>query len=136
MALILVVGAGSALLEGVSQTLVAAGHRVVVAGDIAEAADALGATLPLIAVVEQAELARSGAVCKLTLARGGALVAFHGEEADAAPLSPRLQRTVIAQLQLPLERQRLVALVRYVEDRARAAGRGADEDGAVDGLSV
>ncbi|MBA3342215.1 MAG: hypothetical protein H0T48_10300 [Gemmatimonadaceae bacterium] len=136
MALILVVGAGSALLEGVSQTLVAFGHRVVVAGDIAEAANTLGATLPLIAIVEQGELARSDATCQLTLARGGAVVAFQGEEGDADPLPYRLRRTVIAKLQLPLERQRLLALVRYVEDRAHTAGRDAGEDGLAEEFSA
>ncbi len=41
-----------------------------------------------------------------------------------ATLPPSLQRAVLADLTLPLERNRLVALVAHVEERAKATGRG------------
>ena len=44
--------------------------------------------------------------------------------APPAALPPALQRTTLAELALPLERHRLVALVQRVEERARRAGRG------------
>ena len=40
-----------------------------------------------------------------------------------AALPPSLQRTTLAELALPLERHRLVALVQSVEERARRTGR-------------
>ena len=39
-------------------------------------------------------------------------------------LSPTVQRVVLADLTLPLERNRLMALVQHVGERAKAAGRG------------
>jgi CheY-like chemotaxis protein len=41
--------------------------------------------------------------------------------------SARLQRLVLADLDLPLERHRLLALVQRVDERARATGRRVDE---------
>jgi len=38
-------------------------------------------------------------------------------------LAPALQRALLADLALPLERNRLLALVQHVEERARATGR-------------
>jgi hypothetical protein len=40
-----------------------------------------------------------------------------------APLLPALQRSVLADLTLPLERHRLSALVTSLGDRAQATGR-------------
>jgi len=118
-----------ALMEGLAQTLVAAGHKVLVAADIPEALRTLGGARPLIAVVDRAELLRNDAALGLPLARGGALVEFHGDEADVAVLPYRIQRATLAKLQLPLERQRLVALVSNLERRALAAGRETPEEG-------
>jgi hypothetical protein len=44
-------------------------------------------------------------------------------------LSPTVQRVVLADLTLPLERNRLMALVQHVEDRAKTTGRGYGESG-------
>jgi len=121
-----------ALMEGLSQTLVAAGHEVVVAADIPEAIRTLGGARPLIAVVDRAELMRGDAVLGLPLARGGALVEFHGDDAGAAVLPHRIQRATLAKLQLPLERQRLVALVSNLEKRALAAGRKTSDEERLD----
>ena len=128
MASILVIGPDTALLEGISQTLVGAGHRVVVAKDVAEALETLQGAKPLVALVDCDELNKGGSIFRVSLAQGGALLAFHCDDEDAVDLPFRLQRATLAELKLPLERQRLLALVRYVESRARAAGRESSDE--------
>ena len=128
MALILVVGPDAAVLEGLSQTLVGAGHHVHLAGDISEAILGLGDTRPMVAVIDRDELIKGGLGLRGSLAAGGALIAFHCDEADAIRLPFELRRATLAELQLPLERQRLLALVKFVESRARAAGKDAHDD--------
>lgn len=123
MAFIVVVGPDAALLEGLSQTLVGDGHRVLVASDIPEALENLRGTRPLAAVVHQDELLSGGSRFQIPLAHGGALLAFHSDDSEAAALPFRLQRARLAELILPLERQRLLALLRCVVSRAEAAGR-------------
>ncbi|MDO8501444.1 MAG: hypothetical protein Q7S20_06350 [Gemmatimonadaceae bacterium] len=132
MASILVVGPDTALLEGISQTLVGADHKVVVARDVAEALELLQGARPLVAVVHMDELLNGGSVFRVTLAQGGALIAFHSDETDAAGLPFQLQRAMLAELRLPLERQRLLALVKFVESRARAAGRDSSDEDATE----
>jgi DNA-binding NtrC family response regulator len=121
---ILVVGSDVALLEGVAQTLVGAGHQVVIAKDIPEALETLHDDRPLVALVHCDELLSRGAMLRPALAEGGAMVAFHCDDADEQRLPFRVKRSTLAELTLPLERQRLLALVRHVETRAQAAGRG------------
>lgn len=128
MASILVVGSDAALLEGVSQTLVGAGHQVVVANDIPEALDSLRGARPLLAVVHRDEIVNGGVAFRVALAQGGALIAFHSDETDEDPLPFELKRATLAELRLPLERQRLLALIRNVESRALAAGRETQDD--------
>jgi hypothetical protein len=125
---ILVAGPNDALLEGVVQTLVGAGHRVVSGPTIPEAIDSLGELKPLVGLVDCDELmARPGQLQPL-LAHGGALLAFQCDDDDAHFLPFSVKRTTLAQLRLPLERQRLLALVKFVESRAHAAGRDSDAD--------
>ena len=125
MATILLAGEDPALLEGLVQSLVALGHNPSVALSIAEAREiAIRGTAPLMFVVDRGLVARTGTdVLGVPLAPGGTLVLYRtpGSSADALP--PPLQRAVLADLTLPLERNRLVALVQHVEDRARATGR-------------
>lgn len=123
MASILIVGPDSALLEGVSQTLIGAGHRVVAARDIPEAIETLRGKRPLVALIDCDELIKNGSIICVSLAQGGALLAFHCDDVDGASLPFRWKRATLAELKLPLERQRLLALIRYVESRARSAGR-------------
>jgi len=80
---------------------------------------------PLLAVVER-NLANeaSGETLAITLAPGGALVLYHGTGGDLPAISPTLQRSVMAELTLPLERNRLMALAAHVQERVRATGRG------------
>lgn len=128
MASILAVGPDAALLEGVAQTLIGAGHHVLVARDIPEALERLNGRHPLIALVRCDELVSRGAMLQSVIGHGGALLAYHCDEDDENDLPFRVKRTTLAELRLPLERQRLLALVKYVESRARAAGRDSDED--------
>lgn len=123
MAQILIVGPDGAVIEGVAQTLIVAGHRVNVALSISEAMNVASGPRPLIAVVDRAQLFSDGTTFRIPLAQGGALIAFHFDDTERIPLPFPVQRTLLAALQLPLERQRLVALVRNVEARAQATGR-------------
>lgn len=127
MASILIVGPDAALLEGVAQTLVAAGHHVAVAKDIPEALETLHGKHPLIALVHCEELNTRASMLHSVLLHGGALLAFHCDDEDDARLPFSIKRTTLAELRLPLERQRLLALVKYIENRAHAAGRESDE---------
>jgi len=123
VALIVVVGPDAALLEGVSQTLVAAGHRAVVASDVTEAIDSLGGERPLMVVIDCASLVTSGVAFRSSLAHGGAVIAFHCDDVESERLPFEIKRAALAELRLPLERQRLLALARSVEARAHAAGK-------------
>jgi CheY-like chemotaxis protein len=126
VASILVVSRDSAFVEGISQTLVAAGHQVVVANVMSEAAESLRGALPLVALINRDELTSSNAPA-VPLARGGALLTFRTGEDTPPSLPFRIRRATLADLQLPLERKRLLALVNFVEKRARDAGRGSDD---------
>ncbi len=128
MALIVIAGPDPALLEGLSQTLVAAGHRVVAAPDVAGAVEALRGAHPLVALIHHDELIRNGAGFRVSLAQGGALLSFHSDDVDEEPLPFGLKRATLAELRLPLERQRLLALIRHIETRWQAAGRDSTDD--------
>ena len=122
MATILLVGSEESLLEGVSQTLTAAGHTVVSAHSVGEGIEALKQRPALVAVVEH-DLLLSESAARLPLQPGGGILVFHVAESGAIPLPPRLRRLTIAELELPLERHRLVSLVKHVEGRAQSVGR-------------
>jgi DNA-binding NtrC family response regulator len=124
MTKILLVGQDEGLLEGLVQTLAAAGHSVFVALSLADARDLALRELPLMAVIDRRFAAASPSeVLTLSLAAGGALVLFRGAGTMSLALAPALQRAVLADLSLPLERNRLLALAQSLEGRARAAGR-------------
>ena len=122
MASILVIGPDAALLEGISQTLIGAGHQVVTTPHVTTALDTLHGISPLVAVVQRSELG-GGTGFPIPLASGGALISFDGDDGDYERLPYALKRITLAELQLPLERQRLLALIRNVETRAVASGR-------------
>jgi len=125
MAAILLVGTDHSLLEGLAQSLSAQGHGARVATTFGEARELVAVRSPLIAVVER-EMAASAVseVLGLSLAPGGAVVLYRSGATQAAPIPHVLQRHVLAELSLPLERNRLAALVQHVRERAMAAGRG------------
>jgi DNA-binding NtrC family response regulator len=126
MATILLAGEDPALLEGLVQSLVALGHNPSVALSLAEAREgAVRGDAPLMLVVDRGFIDGTGTeVLGVPLAPGGTLVLYRTPGSSyAGALSPPLQRAVLADLTLPLERNRLVALVQHVEERARATGR-------------
>jgi len=123
MATVLLIGTDIPLLEGLSQSLAALGHVPVVALSFSEAVEIAAAKVPLIAIADRAMAIASPEVLRLPVGAGGALLLYH-LTGDAPPqMPPALQRLILADLTLPLERQRMVALVQHVQDRARAAGR-------------
>ncbi|MDQ6717278.1 MAG: hypothetical protein M3Z17_02895 [Gemmatimonadota bacterium] len=127
MAKILLVGSDAALLEGLSQTLIGFGHEVCNAASMSEAADACRDGVPNIAVVSNEALAEPGMAASLPLSTAGALVVYTTQPADRPTLPTRLQRATLGHVVLPLERQRLIALIQHYEIRARTTGRGRDE---------
>lgn len=122
---VLLVGADAALLEGLAQSFAAVGYATQVTSTLHEAREAAGTGAPLLAVVDGDLAAEANAdALAIPLAPGGALVLYHGSVDVRAPISPTLQRSVMADLTLPLERNRLMALAQHVHDRVRATGRG------------
>jgi hypothetical protein len=129
MALLLIVGTDTALIEGMSQTLTGAGHELMFAPGLAEAIEAVGDLRPLVVLVERSAIDEICSTLRIPLAEGGAILVFHPEDTVVPPLPHRLQRATLAELELPLERQRLLALVRYVEKRAFTVGRDETDNG-------
>ena len=122
---LLLVGTDLPLLEGLAQSLAAQGYGTRVASSFGEARDLAAASRPLIAVIERDMATNAaGEVLGLSLAAGGALVLYRSGPVRTLAVPHALQRHVLADLALPLERNRLAALVQHVSDRAAAAGRG------------
>lgn len=126
--MILLVGTDSALLEGLAQSFAARSCPICVAPGLTEALEAVSTNPPLVAIIERPmAVAAPGKALALPLAPGGAIVLYHSSSDDAQPLVPALQRTLLADLALPLERHRLFALVQRVTERAQAVGRPTPE---------
>jgi DNA-binding NtrC family response regulator len=126
--MILLVGSDSALLEGLAQSFAARGCPICVTPGLTEGLEAVSTNPPLVAVIEREMAVTSpGKTLALPLARGGAIVLFHSSTDETTPLVPALQRALLADLALPLERHRLFALVQRVAERAQAAGRQSPE---------
>ena len=122
---VLLVGADAALLEGLAQSFAALGYATQVATTLHEARESAAASSPVLAVVDrQLAGAASAEALAIKLLPGGAMVLYHGAS-DARPIMPAaLQRTVMADLTLPLERNRLMALAQRVQERILTTGRG------------
>jgi len=131
MTQILLVGSDGPLLEGLAQSLAAMGHTPRVATSIAEAQEAATHAAPLILLASRrlAGDGGAGALPGISLAPGGAIMLYHEVGSGAVQLPPALQRNVLADLSLPLERKRFLALVQHVEERAHATGRGSSPPG-------
>ena len=124
MTYVMLVGTDAALLEGLSQSLAREGHRPVVALSLAEARELAVMTAPLVLVVDRGLASSSGSeLLSLPVAAGGARLLYRASSASPAALLPALQRAILADLTLPLERYRLLALVQSVGDRAVTTGR-------------
>jgi DNA-binding NtrC family response regulator len=132
MTQILLVGSDGPLLEGLAQSLAAIGHTPRVTTSLSEAQEAASHAPPLVLLASRMLLAQSGASSLLgvSLAPGGAVLLYHEVGSAALTLPVAVQRSVLADLSLPLERKRFLALVQHVEERAHAAGRGSGAGGA------
>ena len=121
---VLLVGTDAALLEGLAQSFVAQGYSPRAVGTPAEAREMATSALPLLVVVDQEMAAEAAAdVASIALAPGGALIVYRDAATERTPIAPGLQRLVLAELTLPLERNRLLALAQHVHDRVIATGR-------------
>jgi DNA-binding NtrC family response regulator len=121
---VMLVGGDVALLEGLAQSLATLGHTTRVARTLAEARELSRAAPPLVLVVDRTVASDAGGELLTTpVASGGARLLYRTASSPLAPLLPALQRAVLADLTLPLERHRLAALVQSVGERARATGR-------------
>src|SRR6476659_6192179 len=129
MTSVLIVGTDSALIEGISQSLSARGHQVFFSGSLADSLEAIGDVRPMVALVERGAVDEIQMTLRIPLAQRGAFVVFHGEDSISQPLPHRVQRATLAELELPLETQRLMALIRYVESRAQSLGWDSLDDG-------
>ena len=121
-----------ALLEGLSQTLIGFGHEVCLASSIEEASDACRDGAPAIAVVSNDTLIDSRSAASLPLSTTGALVVYTTQPTDRPTLPTRLQRATLGHVVLPLERQRLIALIQHYEIRARTTGRGRGDEAEIE----
>jgi DNA-binding NtrC family response regulator len=125
MTQILLVGTELPLLEGLAQSFAAQGFAPAVAQSLHEARESAAHSPPLIVVVSRALAAVSSAeTLSIPLAPGGAFVLYRSASTALVSLPASVLRAVLADLSLPLERNRLMALVQHVGERARATGRG------------
>lgn len=127
MASILLVGEDEALLEGLAQMLAHAGHAPHTAYSAHDAIEIAATSPPLVAIVEHALALANPEIARLPLESGGSFLIYRSGDATRPTLAAGLQRLVLAELDLPLERNRLLALVQRVDDRVRATGRRAGD---------
>jgi hypothetical protein len=123
VAKVILVGADVALLEGLAQTLLGFGHEVLFSATIGETAGAWNEDWPALAVVSSDSLENEELGMTLPITPGGALIVYGKSHAEKPFLPTRLQRATLAYLVLPLERQRLMALVQSFDIRSRTTGR-------------
>jgi hypothetical protein len=126
VAKVILVGAEAALLEGLAQTLLGCGHEVLFAGSVGDAAAGLNGEIPALAVISSEALEEVSGGASLPMTPGGALIVYCKSHDERPFLPPQLQRATLAQLVLPLERKRLLALVQSFDARSRTTGRTRD----------
>ena len=127
--MILLAGGNTALLEGLAQALANTGQRVVVAHSLEEASELEVRNPTILTVAERGLVTDTDAgrnFLRVTMAGGGALVTYREAGDTSRALPAVLARHVLADLVLPLERNRLVALAEHLASRAKAVGRPAD----------
>ncbi len=123
MATILLIGSNGAMLEGLAQSLINAGHITHHAHTAAQGVEIALADRPLVVVVERKSAESDPDALRIPLASGGAVLLCHAEEDAPSSLPAAMHRYVLADLTLPLERNRLQALIFRLADRARVTGR-------------
>src|SRR5881394_2962763 len=124
---VILVGKDAALLEGLAQSYAASGFNPRVVPTLIDACELAAESRPIVALVERdLAIASPGDAMSIPLASGGSLALYHsGDSAGVTPI--RLQRSVVAELILPLERARLVAFTKSLAGRADAVGRRVEE---------
>lgn len=122
---VILVGTDDALLEGLAQSFATSGLTPHVVGTLYEACEVAADTAPIMVVIDRHIAAQSGGdALSIQLAPGGSLVLYRGSAEEEVVATPAiLQRSILAELTLPLERNRLVALVVHVRERAVETGR-------------
>jgi len=128
VAKVILVGADTALLEGLAQTLLGLQHEILFATTVAEAGGMANENMPALTVVSSAALEDAGFGAMFPLSLGSALIVYGSSKDERPFLPPRLQRATLAHLVLPLERHRLVALIQSFENRSRTTGRSMRDD--------
>ena len=125
---VILVGTDAALLEGLAQSYASVGFKPHVVATLIDACEVAAESRPIVAVVARdMALESAGDALAIQLAPGGSLVLYHrGDSAGATP--PLLARSVVAELVLPLERLRLVALTSSLAGRAVVAGRTMEKE--------
>jgi DNA-binding NtrC family response regulator len=123
---ILLIGTDLPLLEGLAQTFASLGFIPLVAQSVNEGRDLAAQHPPLVVLLSRSLTTTGAEALTIPLAGGGARLLYHSAGGSTAALSYAVHRSVLADLTLPLERNRLVALVQHVEERARATGRSDD----------
>jgi hypothetical protein len=126
--MILLAGGNGALLEGLAQALASTGHKVVVAHS-ADEAEQLARQAPILTVSAREMVSDPDPehnILRGVVAGGGALITYREAGDTSRALSAPVARHVLADLVLPLERNRLVALAERVASRAKAVGRNPD----------
>lgn len=125
--MLILIGTDDALLEGLAQLLAGAGHKVQVAHSVADAEEMARQVAPLLVVIDRESVASDSgeAASRIPLASGGAFVLYRttSDQGGSLALAHGIARQTLADLALPLERQRLAALAQYVKARARESGR-------------
>lgn len=120
---VLIVGGDPAVQEGVLQSVRASGLGAEGCADLPCAREAISDGPPVALVVHES---LAGAIAELERrahAPGGAVIVFHDSSEEQPRSTQSFSRSVIAELVLPLERARLVALLTHIVVRARATGR-------------
>jgi hypothetical protein len=132
MCKVILVGADVALLEGLAQTLLGCGHDVEFAATLSDAATMMRAEETEVVVVPSEAVTEAGQAASLPFTANGALIVYGKSHGEHLFLPPKLQRATLAHLVLPLERQRLMALVQSFDSRSRTTGRSEREVGGED----
>jgi hypothetical protein len=120
---VLIVGGDAALREGVLQSLRATGVTGEGCEDLSGAREIAAAAPPLALVVDaKLSTAQQGAG-GIPLLPGAAVILFRDDVSTARPTQQVFGRSLVAELCLPLERARLMALLQRIVARARITGR-------------
>ena len=122
---VILVGSDAALMEGLAQSFAAEGMTPHVVGTLLDAYEAALESRPTIVVIDRAlAVASARDAMSIRLEPGGSLVLYRVADDRAEPALPAiLHRVVLAELTLPLERKRLVALAAHVRGRSATTGR-------------